>query len=102
MKLNVEFKEGTNHAWLIGDESTELFVQRPFDALTVTNGELTCWIPSDMADEIRDDNEDDYRPDSVFVCCASDLKTEVYQVTEAVTFAGGSILLFLKQAVTIH
>lgn len=100
MKLNVEFKEGTNHAWLIGDNSLELFIHRPIDALQVTDGAMTCWVPSDVREEIADSSEE--APDSIFLCCPTPLKTEIYEVLEAITYAGGDVLLFLKPALTIH
>ncbi len=100
MQLNVEFKESANHAWLVGEGVVELFIHRPIDTLQVTDGDLTCWVPSDLCQEISDDTEE--APDTIFLCCPTPLKTEIYEVLEAVTYAGGDVLMFLKPAVTIH
>ena len=110
MRLNVEFKEGKRHAWLLTKDSAELFIHRPFEALQVTDGCLTCRVPADLADEIRDDAHlaelesriEFEEPDGVFLVCAGKDETKLYHVQEAVTFAGGDVLLFIRPVATFH
>lgn len=105
MKLTgVTFKEGQRHAWLLTEGSSELFIQRPMEALTVTAGHLTCWVPADQREEIINSYEgvQSNEPDAVFLCCAGQNDTKIYYVEEAVTYSGGDILLFLKPIATIH
>ena len=110
MKLNVEFKEGSNHAWLLTKDSAELFIHRPMEALTVTAGHLSCWVPSDQAEEIRRSAECEEfatgvefdEPDGVYLVCPSEKETKLYEVQEAITYAGGDVLLFLKPMATFH
>lgn len=101
MRLNLEFKESTNHAWLINGLTVELFVRRPLEALTLVQGSLAVQVPSSQMDEIREDEESD-TPHDVWVCCATDKDTKLYEVIESVTYAGGDALLFLKPVATFH
>lgn len=110
MRLNVEFKEGKRHAWLLTPDSAELFIHRPFESLQVTEGHLTCRVPADLAEEIRRDADlceydlhvEFDEPDGVYLVCASDKNTMLYEVQEAVTFSGGDVLLFIRPMATFH
>ena len=110
MRLNVEFKEGKNYAWLLTKDSAELFIHRPLESLMVTAGHLSCWVPSDLAEEIREDaacqeylcNIEFDEPDGVYLVCAGDKDTMLYEVQEAITYAGGNVLLFIKPVATFH
>ena len=108
MTLNVEFKERAEHAWLLTTDAAELFIRRPMEALTVTAGHLSCWVPSRLAEEIRMDAAledfvpDFAEPDGVYLICQDDSGTKLYTVEESVTYAGGDVLLFLKPTATFH
>lgn len=104
MKLNIEFKGKTNHAWLVSDEGPELFIRRNAGDLSEFNGQPCCWIKSDQMEEIRADDSlpDDMDPTSVFLCVVKGDETLVYSVTDAIVFAGGDTLLLIEPAVTIH
>ncbi len=108
MRLNVEFKEGKQHAWLLTPDSAELFIHRPLEALTITSGHLSCWLPESLADEIREDAEWDGcvpefdEPTGVYLVCASDKETKLYVVEQAITYKGGDILLFIRPMATFH
>lgn len=102
MRLNVEFIEGKRHAWLVTNDSVELFIHQPMDCLSVTNGWLTCRLPSDLAEEIREDDTSDDEPTGVYLCCAGDRETKLYKVDQSVTYSGGDVLLFLSPIATFH
>jgi hypothetical protein len=108
MRLNLEFKERAEHAWLLTTDAAELFIRRPLESLTVTGGHLTCWVPSHLAEEIRTDATlegfvpDFDEPDGVYLVCQDDKGTKLYTVEEAVTYSGGDVLLFLKPTATFH
>jgi len=104
MKLNIEFKDKTNHAWLVSDAGPELFIRRNAEDLSEHNGQPCCWIRSDQVEEIREDDSlpDDMDPTSVFLCVVKNNEMLVYSVTDAVVFKGGDVLLLIEPAVTIH
>jgi hypothetical protein len=108
MKLNVEFKERAEHAWLLTTDAAELFIRRPMEALTVTAGHLSCWVPSHLAEEIRQDASwGDFVPEfaeptGVYMICQDESGTKLYEVEESVTYSGGDVLLFLKPTATFH
>ncbi len=106
MRLNVKFKEGANHAWLMTEDAAELFIKRPLEAFTTLAGALVCQVPSEIMEEIRDANElvetMDPDPASVFVACSTPDDTKLYYVTESVTYAGGDCLLFIRPMATFH
>lgn len=112
MRLNVEFKEGRQHAWLLTKDAAELFIHRPMESLTVTGGHLSCWVPQSLAEEIREDAAcEEYvcgvefnEPDGVYLVCndANGNETKLYEVQEAITYIGGDVLLFLKPIATFH
>jgi hypothetical protein len=101
VRLNVQFKEGRQHAWLLTDDAAELFIQRPLEAFQTLAGSLVCQVPSSQMEEIREDDESD-EPSSIFVCCATPDSTKVYSVTESITYAGGDCLLFIQPLATFH
>lgn len=104
MKLNIEFKGKTNHAWLVSDAGPELFIRRNVEDLGEFNGQPCCWIKSDQVEEIREDDclPDDMDPTSVFLCVVKDDEMLIYSIIDAIVFAGGDTLLLIEPAVTIH
>ena len=103
MKLNIQFKEGRSHAWLVTSGAPELFIHRPMESLTITAGSLTCWLPSHQVEEIRAGALGmPSDPKQVFLCCATPKETKLYSVLDSVTYAGGDVLLFIKPLATFH
>jgi hypothetical protein len=105
MKLNIKFEDHAEHAWLFTNDATELFIKRKMSDLQVVNGNLACWVPSEMAEEIEADSdrlEIADGPDYIFLCCQNDRETRLYSVTEAIVEAGGDILMLVQPMATIH
>jgi len=105
MKLNIKFEEQADHAWLFTNDAVELFIKRQMSELVVVNGNLGVWIHSDLADQIEEDAdrlEVVDGPDYIFICCQNDRETRLYSVTEAITEAGGDILMLVQPMATIH
>lgn len=104
MKLNIEFKDKTNHAWLVSDGGPELFIRCDAKDLTEHNGQPCCWIKSDQVEEIRDDDvlPDDMEPTSIFLCVTKGDQTLIHTVNDAILFEGGDALLLIESAVTIY
>jgi len=105
MTLNLEFKEGSSHAWLVSGDSRELFVTAKPCSLGHVQGALMCCVESDVMEEVEMSEEglkNQRDPDGIFVCVRGIEETKIYECTSHVRMPGGDLVAFIRPMMTTH